>query len=702
FRGRYHERRTRSHAGGDALVVYSAGLEKVLVEEKDRGLLEALRLVDDRLVELPAELDEPGMPIPVIQLALDLLASPFMLQAGAVDAGDPEAGFPFYAQIALREPAADAAFADRADNMLRMFGQAPGRPLEDRPEIRVIDAGGIPWYYGPAAPGVFALAFNRVPEVPREGPDPGLPAGVAPVMAFAFDGPAAQPFFEMMIAQAGPAGPTIREQLDLYGLSGPEASSFSLAVGHGADRAHGAWRYTNYAPMAERWHSLVREPLTRRDLAMVPADATFAELGRYRLSGLADMLREFMPAMEELELEGMEDPFALFREHTGLDLERDLLAHFGDTYGFYMSDSTGGGGLMSSVFFLEVTEGDALDGSLRRLNDRINALTMEHAKGYVQVRTAQRDGVSLTTLMFPGLPVPLEISWTIADGYLIFGATPHAVIAALGHARGAGPSLLDKPDFLEMGGRDWEGATYVAYTDMPRLVRSGYGLTQLLCSAVANGVRSPENPKRDPGLILPAFNVLVDGAKSSVSMYRLDGNDLVGTFQMDRSVLVNVSGGLGLIGQSGTTLAMGALAGGVLLPSIAKAREQARVTMSSAQVRQLSMAMMTYAAEHDDAAPDSFDALRPYFHPALLNSPYGPVSDGRGDYWMNATVPRLSACRFPAKQIAFYDRAMYESAPKVAVGFYDGHVETMDTWALEALMAEEPNAGTDFDLPDGW
>jgi hypothetical protein len=691
-----------AEAAGDALVVYSAGLDELLVDDKDRGLLEALRLVDDRLVELPAELDEPGMPVPMIQLALDLLTSPFLIQAGAGEGGDPGAGPPFYAQIALKEPKVGAAFADRADNMLRLFGQGPGQPIEERPGIRVIDLGGTPLYYGPVGSGVFSLAVNRVPVGPRETPNPGLPRGVAPVMAFAFDGPAAQPFFEMMIAKSRRAGPAIREQLDLYGLLGAEASSLTLAVGHAADRTHGAWRYTNYAQLAERWHALVREPVTRRDLAMVPVDATFAEIGRYRISGLGDMLRQFVPAMEELELEGMEDPFALFREHTGLDLERDLLAHFGDSYGFYMSDTTGGGGLMSSVMFMEVTEGNALNDSLRRLNDRINALTREHARGYVELRSSQRDGLALTTLAFPGLPVPLEISWTVSDGYLIFGATPNAVIGAIGQARGGGPSLLDNASFLEMVGGGWEGATYITYTDMPRLARSGYGLTQLLCSAIANGVRSPANPRRDPGLILPAFNDLMDGAKASVSMYRLEGNDLVGTFQSDRSLLVNLSGGLGLIGQSGTTVAMAAVAGGVLLPSIEQAREQARVTMSAAQVRQLLIAMMTYAAEHDDAAPPGFDALRPYMGPGLLNSPLGPVSDGRGDYWMNTTVRRLRDCRFPSKQIAFYDRAMYENTHEVAVGFYDGHVETMSTWELDLKIAEEPNADTDFDLPDGW
>jgi hypothetical protein len=305
-------------------------------------------------------------------------------------------------------------------------------------------------------------------------------------------------------------------------------------------------------------------------------------------------------------------------------------------------------------------------------------------------------------LTFPGLPVPLEITWTVAEGCLIFGATPHAVIAAVEHARGAGPTLLDNPRFLDMGGDAWQGATYVTFSDVPRLARSGYGLAQLACSALANGVRSPVNPQRDPGLILPAFDELVDGAKASVAVYRLDGDDLIGTFQADRSLLVNLCGGLGLIDQSGSTVAMAAMAGGVLLPSIGKAREQAQLVQAATQVRQLTVAMMIYAAENVDAVPGDFEALGPYLGEGILSSPFGPVSDGRGDYWMNTTPTNISAIRFPNRQVAFYDRAMYEHACKVAVGFFDGHAAIMDKPDFDALIAVEPNAGIDFDLPEGW
>ncbi|MHC4218195.1 MAG: hypothetical protein ACYSU7_07020 [Planctomycetota bacterium] len=691
---------TRSaEAAGDALVVYSGGLEKLLVDDKDQGLLEALRLLDNRLVELPAELDRGDIPVPMIQLALDLLGSPFLIQAGAIDNAEAGNFAPFHAQIALEEPKFGPAFADRADQILGMMGQGLGQPVQNRPGVRVMDLDEVQLFYGPTGPGVFTLALNRITEVPQPAPNPGLPAGVEPVMAFAFDGPAAQPFFQMMLDQMGPERKMVREQLELYGLLGPEASSFAVAVGHGDDRAHGAWRYTNYVPMARRWHALVEGPITRRDLAMVPVDATFAEVGRYDISGLGEMLRQWVPAMEEMELE---DPFGLFAQHTGVDLERDLLTHFGDSYGFYLSDTTGGGGFMSSVLFLEVTGPEALDDTLQRLAEKVNTLARQHAKGYIQMRFVQREGVDLTTLTFPGLPVPLEISWTISGGYLIAGATPHAVIAAVAQAAGESPTILENPSFLKMGGENWRDAIYLTFTDVPRLARSGYGLAQLACSSLANGVRSPANPQRDPGLVLPSFNELMNGAKASVSMYRLDGDDLVGSFQADRSVMVNLCGGLGMVGQSATTIGMAGVVAGVMLPAVGKARENAKAMKSAAQVRELAVAMMIYAADNDDAAPPDLKALADYIDPRLLHSPFGPVSDGRGDFWMNTSLKRLSQSRFPDQQVAFYDRAMYEHSHELAVGFFDGHIQVMDTWEFETLIEEEANAGTDFDLPEGW
>src|SRR5687767_6393707 len=54
----------------DALSWYSAGLEEFLVDPKDKGLITALRMLDERAAELPREMDKPQIPGAVLQLVV--------------------------------------------------------------------------------------------------------------------------------------------------------------------------------------------------------------------------------------------------------------------------------------------------------------------------------------------------------------------------------------------------------------------------------------------------------------------------------------------------------------------------------------------------------------------------------------------------------------------------------------------------------
>src|SRR5688572_4716589 len=68
-----------SGAAADALVIYSAGADALLSDPKDAGLLRALKMLDERVLELPREVEDESMPAPAIQLALQLLMSPMSL-----------------------------------------------------------------------------------------------------------------------------------------------------------------------------------------------------------------------------------------------------------------------------------------------------------------------------------------------------------------------------------------------------------------------------------------------------------------------------------------------------------------------------------------------------------------------------------------------------------------------------------------------
>ncbi len=185
-------------------------------------------------------------------------------------------------------------------------------------------------------------------------------------------------------------------------------------------------------------------------------------------------------------------------------------------------------------------------------------------------------------------------------------------------------------------------------------------------------------------------------------MYRIDGNDLVGTSQGDRSILANIAGGLGLLHDSGVAAAGGAVAAGLMLPALEKAQHNAKSVKSAAQIRQLLMALHTFAAENNDRLPRDWHQLVDdgYIPDALLDSPLGPVWDGRGDYWLNTALETFGAIDAPDRTILVYDRAMAGQHANVVIGFADGHVETVHWRELEIRADEEVNRGFDLDMPE--
>ena len=124
------------------------------------------------------------------------------------------------------------------------------------------------------------------------------------------------------------------------------------------------------------------------------------------------------------------------------------------------------------------------------------------------------------------------------------------------------------------------------------------------------------------------------------------------------------------------------------------------MTKAAAQVRQLSMSVHIYAAESNDRLPADWDTLLRdgYFNRDLLASPFGPAPDGQGDFWLCTAFDTLGEVPRPDRAIMVYDRAMYLRGGRVVVGFFDGHVETMDWRELEVRAEQDPNRGR-VDLP---
>jgi prepilin-type processing-associated H-X9-DG protein len=698
----------QAKAGDEALMVYSAGLDGLLVDERDEVLKQALKLLDERVLELPRELDEPDMPAPILRTALEMLASPMWLKVGMLDPEQAEGSpMPVYGQLVVQaERLGDAR--DQATTLMRLLemqaGDLEAIDVPDMTGMKLLDLDGVPGYLGAteiAGRPAFVAAINRVDSEPPQLQGFGLPDDVKPAFAMSFDAGAMQPLFQMMLQQV----PDHEREMvagiyEMSGLLGEHPMKLEMACGYGRDRGYGVFRYFNYTASELNTAMLVREPVKRKHVQMIPADATYAEVYRMDFSGIADVIRMFTADMPDMPEDG--DVIEMIAQQTGINLENDILDYLGTSTGWYMADSTGGGGLLSMVGFVEVADEAGLNETMGKLALTVNQLGHQFAKGYVRITTREIEGRKITSLMFPGLPIPIELSWAISDGNLWCALSPQSIITAIKQAKGDGPSLADNPRFRELARGKLGDAIGFQFADTPRLAQRGYGLLNLGVAALSNAVRSPTDPDRDPGLTLPSYQELTKGAKGSLTIVRMDGEDMVMDMQFDRSMLVNLSAGVGMLGGSSSTLAVGALGAGIMMPAMARAREQAKVVKSSAQLRQIAQCGMIYGSEFDDRLPKSFDALveHEYCQSDLFDSPLGEVWDADYDYWLDFSVERFAQVKFPARRIWGYDRAALASGSgKIPVLYFDGHVEMMEPWNFHSAVQNEFNKDVDFNLP---
>jgi hypothetical protein len=212
-----------------------------------------------------------------------------------------------------------------------------------------------------------------------------------------------------------------------------------------------------------------------------------------------------------------------------------------------MADSTGGGGMMSIVMAASISDKDRLASALTKITTTANKMLAEQdkARGYAAIRDwtdPRAPGCSFHSVSFPGLPVPLEVTYAFAGDWLVAGLTPQAVLAAARQAAGKGDGgILSNPrvaDAMPKGAK----LNGFSFADPTKTLREGYPAVSFAGSAVANLVRSRAGAgARDPGLLVPTYTELLDGARACVSWTTWEGDDYIYRTEGDRSQLVNLA-----------------------------------------------------------------------------------------------------------------------------------------------------------------
>lgn len=572
---------------GTLLVFEHVGLGNFLVDPKDRALSDALAMLPARLRELPRQVPDMEPQIAeMITLVLATVARPARLAVN-YNAENPAGGAFGYGVVvsfAARDERDADAMHDSLGAIAAMAPQAP-KPKPSQRWEGMTDVQ-LPFgllSYGPRrseAGWRYEVIFGSI-----DDPESGLaslPApmdGVTTVARARLDLSVLTPAVNMVQMMAGGENPEFAGMLAEAkgaGLLGPDAMKVSFQSGYTATEAVSLTTIEGAAGLAEGGALPVGE-LTEADLNAVPADASVASVSKRDLSTLGHLLDHAAADNPQVEY-----ALAEFRDRTGVDLREDILQTLGGTVGCYLSESTGGGSLASAVAFISFKDRarflEAHDRLVRFANDAADRIPI--GPGYVRLVPWKDGDIDLVSLRFPGLPVPLELTYAPTADWLVFGLTPQGALAAarqVGAGGRAGPGLSANPVF---GAAIPKGRTFasISFVDPAQTMRTGYPIVTLLGSAVANAVRSSIDPEREPGLLVPTYGELKAGARPHVSVSYWRGDDYLTETRSDRSMLVNMASKGGVIAAVLPAVAIPAVFGAF------QAREQAGMDDAAAPV----------------------------------------------------------------------------------------------------------------------
>lgn len=523
----------------DLLTLQHAPLAEMLRHPKDAGLL---RLMAHAPAALERFFEEQGDPAP--PGAIELLTG--LLTAGKTvvlqESQDPN--MPFAA--ALSFDATDEAAAARRqallEELMAMSGAALG-PLGAN-GLALIDA---PTPF-PIAIGTLGrkmavtLGTDSLAAAPPVAA--GLPAGVTPW----FEWYQSPDLLRLVMNLSGEAGPEMDTLLEAMG-----STSVRLAMGSDGRRSWSATHAAGAAQMLRAANAYPEGGLQRAAFSRIPEDAHFAAVTRMEWSGLWRMLELQVANVASAAGAGEEvDLQAELTRELGFNPVTEVLPHFGPTTGMYLSDTTGGGTLLSAVLFTEVRDAKAVAD----LAARLVAFVQQEAGEQVELRTLRSGELELTSLVFPGLPIPIAPTWVVDGGYLYLGLSPQAAAAAAEVARSGG-GLTQNPRFaagLEAVGFD---STVVSATffDTPVLLRDGYPYMTLAMDAVGNLARRA-GVADDLGMLMPSLGALSRGAEASISVSRVVGDDTTSLACGDLSWAVNLTALAGLFDRSGLMMVL--------------------------------------------------------------------------------------------------------------------------------------------------
>lgn len=370
------------------------------------------------------------------------------------------------------------------------------------------------------------------------------------------------------------------------------------------EEAAGVAKMSAFVHMDGSAEGLVRlwkqRPLTDEDVAVVPADAYWAQVWTFDANAT---WKEAMSVAEKTSTDArpaIEGVIAAASQFLGFNPVDQLMPAMGEGWAFY--DAPDHAGLLVTGFVLvcEARDAEAIEAAAARVVELIAPFAAKEGVMLTQ-REATIEGQKVNYVVIGGYPVPVAPSWGTVNGRVVFGLFPQTVATAMRQvdAKTRGPSLLDNAEFKKTRPLLPAALTGITYADSRYFHRTYYGLMQLAHTAVAS-MSAGSKPTIDVAS-MPVFRKDLEGVRNSLGGYSVEAEGLL--YQGYGTTPA------GMVMSGDSTVATTALMVSILLPSLSRARELSKRAVCAANLVGISQGMQLFANENLDALPPDFETL---------------------------------------------------------------------------------------------
>jgi len=455
-------------------------------------------------------------------------------------------------------------------------------------------------------------------------------------------------------------------------------------VGTGSVQARGEWQGLMKA--------LVSTQVDKSLLKLAPRDAAIAWASNMSLEDLYAGVLGLINAIDAgggLGI-GIEQNMAAFQARVGVDIQKDIFGSLGR--GTVVTTSATSA-LPALIISCTLKDGDRLERGLTKLVAELDA--------YIKLVNDPPAGAALKTLTFgqhtirylatPGVPVPLAPCYVRTQDRLLLAMSPIHMKDYLLFLDKGEPSVLDNPGFQELAALVPDNAMSIGYSNVGESFVEMYGLLGPLLT-LAHGI--PNNPLAVDFANLPSKRTVRKHMFGSISYTYATRNRLVYECQSPFGVPFIGAAPAGL-----PAVAVGGVMAGMLLPALARARNEARLVRDRNNLNMLGKGFFTYLNDHGENRfyPRSIAELwdkevlpdRQIFVSPLDRAPPKLPNGLACSYesCFDRHPNRIFRDDFPPNVICAWDRVPFVRGRRNVL-FFDSHVEAMGEMRFQELLRQ--------------